>query len=390
MTGIRIAILVVAAFAAVGLALVVRGMVTPKRADPVEVAAPKPVAQVLVAKHDLAIGVRLTPADMTWQAWPVEGLNASFVTDGAAPALPAVMPDKAVQKVARAATDAVSATGPMQAFEGSIVREAMVAGEPIVARKVVRAGQSGFMAVVVQPGMRAMSISINAETAAGGFIRHFLISQGHHGRGLFAFDDNHAIGIAHHQVTRVYGDTTGGDWVVDAARYVLGGTGRIEAGTEHRETQIQNFQFVTNGAVHYDAGQANFLAGAKHQRAHQRRCLIALAVDHQNVARLGQGNGSVDHQVVTRTHFYGKGSAGHLHVLMHGRYAAVHRTATTGHVGKYGGLERSSLGDNVGVDALDITNNFGKLDHGVTTKGLEKKNEAHELRPQRQQQPTGS
>ncbi|MES2084221.1 MAG: Flp pilus assembly protein CpaB [Pseudomonadota bacterium] len=171
MSGIRIAILVVAAFAAVGLALLVRNMVTPKREPVAEVAAAsKPVAQVLVAKHDLAIGVRLTPADMTWQAWPVEGLNASFVTDGTAPALPAVMPDKAVQKVARAATDAVSANGPMQAFEGSIVREAMVAGEPIVARKVVRAGQSGFMAVVVQPGMRAMSIPINAETAAGGFI----------------------------------------------------------------------------------------------------------------------------------------------------------------------------------------------------------------------------
>lgn len=171
MTGIRIAILVVAAMAAVGLAFVVRGMVTPKRAPVAEVAAaPKPVAQVLVAKHDLAIGTRLSAADLTWQAWPVEGLNASFVTDGAAPALPAVMPDKAVQKVARAATDVVSANGPIQAFEGAIVREAMVAGEPIVARKVVRAGQSGFMAVVVQPGMRAMSIPINAETAAGGFI----------------------------------------------------------------------------------------------------------------------------------------------------------------------------------------------------------------------------
>ena len=171
MSGIRIAILAVAAIAAIGLAFIVRGMVTPKRAAPVEVAAAaKPVAQVLVAKHDLAIGARLTPADMTWQAWPADGLNASFVTDGAAPALPAVVPDKAVQKAAGAATDAVSANGPMQAFEGSIVREAMVTGEPIVARKVVRAGQSGFMAVVVQPGMRAMSIPINAETAAGGFI----------------------------------------------------------------------------------------------------------------------------------------------------------------------------------------------------------------------------
>lgn len=171
MSGIRIAILAVAAIAAIGLAFIVRGMVTPKREPAALAAAPaKPVAQVLVAKRDLAIGVRLTPADLTWQAWPVEGLHASFVTDGAAPALPAVMPDKAVQKAARAATDVVSANGPIQAFEGAIVREAMVAGEPVVARKVVRAGQSGFMAVVVQPGMRAMAMPINAETAAGGFI----------------------------------------------------------------------------------------------------------------------------------------------------------------------------------------------------------------------------
>lgn len=170
MSGIRIAILAVAAIAAIGLALLVRNMVTPKAPPPVASAPAKPVAQVLVAKRDLAVGVRLTPADLTWQAWPVEGLNASFVTDGSAPALPAVMPDKAVQKVARAANDMVAAGSPIQAFDGAIVREAMVAGEPIVARKVVRAGQSGFMAVVVQPGMRAMAIPINTETAAGGFI----------------------------------------------------------------------------------------------------------------------------------------------------------------------------------------------------------------------------
>jgi pilus assembly protein CpaB len=170
MSGIRIAILAVAAIAAIGLALLVRKMVTPDAPAAVAAAPVKPVAQVLVAKRDLAVGVRLTPADLTWQAWPVEGLNATFVTDGAAPALPAVMPDKAVQKAARAANDMVSPTSPIQAFDGAIVREAMVAGEPVVARKVVRAGQSGFMAVVVQPGMRAMAIPINAETAAGGFI----------------------------------------------------------------------------------------------------------------------------------------------------------------------------------------------------------------------------
>ena len=172
MSAVRIAILAVAAIAAIGLAFIVRGMVTPKRPPAVvaEAPPPRPVAQVLVAKRDLAIGVRLTPAALTWQPWPVEALNAAFVTDGAAPALPAAMPDKAVQKAARAANDLVSPTGPMQAFEGAIVKEAMVTGEPVVARKGVRAGQSGFMAVVVQPGMRAMAVPINAETAAGGFI----------------------------------------------------------------------------------------------------------------------------------------------------------------------------------------------------------------------------
>ena len=167
----RIALLVVAAIAAIGLAFIVRGMVTPKRPETVAAAAPaQPVVQVLVAKRELPIGTRLTPADLGWQPWPADALNAAFVTDGGAPALPAKMPDKAVQKAARVANDMVMPQGPMQAFEGAIVKEALAAGEPVVARKVVRAGQSGFMAVVLQPGMRAMAVPINAETAAGGFI----------------------------------------------------------------------------------------------------------------------------------------------------------------------------------------------------------------------------
>ena len=167
----RIALLVVAAIAAIGLAFIVRGMVTPKRPEAVAAAAPaQPVVQVLVAKRELPIGTRLTPADLGWQPWPADALNAAFVTDGGAPAMPAKMPDKAVQKAARVANDMVMPQGPMQAFEGAIVKEALAAGEPVVARKVVRAGQSGFMAVVLQPGMRAMAVPINAETAAGGFI----------------------------------------------------------------------------------------------------------------------------------------------------------------------------------------------------------------------------
>lgn len=210
MKPIRIIVLAVAAVAAIGLALVVRGMVAGKptaqaTAAPVAQPIEKPMARVLVAKRDLKVGDRLTASDMDWQAWPVDAVNASFVTDGSvAIANPLRSPepeeedgdakkdgkvkkgdeakkddkgDKAAKSDAETAAAAVTRTverlgggGPKQAYVGAVVREAFLAGEPIVDRKLVRAGESGFMAVVLQPGMRAMSIPITVETAGGGFI----------------------------------------------------------------------------------------------------------------------------------------------------------------------------------------------------------------------------
>ncbi|MDO8296445.1 MAG: Flp pilus assembly protein CpaB [Caulobacter sp.] len=172
MGAVRIAIFAVAAIVAIVLAFLVRGMVAPKKPPaPVAVAAApaKPMANVLVASRDLPVGARLSATDMSWQPWPIEALNPQFVTDGAAPAAPAQGAAQVAQKAAQT-TDAMMSQGPMAAFDGSIVKEAMLKGEPVVARKVVRGGQSGYMAVVLAPGMRAMSVPINAETAAGGFI----------------------------------------------------------------------------------------------------------------------------------------------------------------------------------------------------------------------------
>lgn len=175
MGAVRIAIIAAAALAAIVLAFVVRGMVAPKRpaAPPPTAAAappPRPMAQVLVAKRDLPVGSRLGTMDMTWQAWPVDALNPNFITDGAAAAPVDTTAKQVAQDTARAAKDVVMASGPMAAFDGAIVKEAFLQGEPIVARKVVRGGQGGYMAVVLLPGMRAMSVPISAETAAGGFI----------------------------------------------------------------------------------------------------------------------------------------------------------------------------------------------------------------------------
>ena len=167
---VRIIVLVVAALAAIGLAFVVRRMAGGHKPPPVvAVAAPaptKPTLQVLTAKRDLSIGTRLAPTDLGWTPWPADALNAAYITDGSAPSTARGFGATA----AAAATHVMSTGGPMQAMTGAIVREQIFSGEPIVERKLVRGGQGGYMSVVLQPGMRAVSVPVTVESGAGGFI----------------------------------------------------------------------------------------------------------------------------------------------------------------------------------------------------------------------------
>jgi len=174
MGAVRIAIIVVAGVAAIALAFLVQGMMSPKPSPsaPAVAAAPppRPMAQVLVAKVDLPIGHRIAAQDLVWQPWPVEALNANFITDGQSPAPEPQGAEKAIKKAGKVASEIVSSDSPMQALEGALVKEPLLAHEPITARKIARAGQTGYMAVVLQPGMRAIAIPVTAETGAGGFI----------------------------------------------------------------------------------------------------------------------------------------------------------------------------------------------------------------------------
>lgn len=208
----RILILAVAAVAAIGLALILRGILgggsSPQQVTTVAAPAPsRPMARVLVATRDLTPGTRLTPADMRWQEFPLEAVTAAFVTEGGAAAASAATPaapapatagpnnppppasttgssngahDTGLAQRASAQTQTTSESfmstltghpgGPMGAITGMVVRETIGQGEPITERKLVRGGDSGYLAVVLQPGMRAMAIPVSVETAAGGFI----------------------------------------------------------------------------------------------------------------------------------------------------------------------------------------------------------------------------
>ena len=173
----RMAILGVASLAGICcVGVLMHGMAGAKSAPKVVIAAPPPAPtlRVLVARHDLNVGDRIQPNDMTWQAWPADGLNPAFTTDGAGarPVAPQGQLGRTVGALTDTARSAISnpADGAGSRFVGAIVRERISMNEPLIAAKVVRAGGSGVLAVTLDPGMRAVALPLTAESAAGGFI----------------------------------------------------------------------------------------------------------------------------------------------------------------------------------------------------------------------------
>ena len=143
----RVIILVVAAFAAGIVALLVRGLLGGGTPAVRAAIAPAPAAteQVLVAATTLQPGVALTPDSVRWQTWPKSAIDSSFITSE-------------------------SNTDPASIVKGTVARAPMLEGEPLTNTKFIHADAAGFMAAQLSPGMRAVSISISTDTGAGGFI----------------------------------------------------------------------------------------------------------------------------------------------------------------------------------------------------------------------------
>jgi pilus assembly protein CpaB len=53
---------------------------------------------------------------------------------------------------------------------GKVVRAGVRAGEPVVKANVISRGESGFLAAVLSPGMRAITLSVNAVVGVAGFV----------------------------------------------------------------------------------------------------------------------------------------------------------------------------------------------------------------------------
>jgi len=142
----RVIVLGLALVAAGGAAFLVRSMLG--GGTPAVQAKPAPtiaMSEVLVANSTLQPGQALTAEQVRWQKWPTTSVDPSFITH-----------------------DAVGSEE--QAVKGTVVRAPILAGQPITSTSIVHGDASGFMAATLADGMRAVSITISADSSAGGFI----------------------------------------------------------------------------------------------------------------------------------------------------------------------------------------------------------------------------
>ena len=179
----RYVVMGIAGLAGILLFFLVHGLMSGKATRPATAAvvAPPPVqtARVLTAAHDIKAGSRLADADLQWQDWPVNLVNNAFVIDGPHPGTAAAGTEEAARKAGgiQAATQAASdaarhalTPGAKEAYIGGVARQDILANTPITDSEVVRSDEGGFMAVMLEPGMRAMAVQVSVENTAGGFI----------------------------------------------------------------------------------------------------------------------------------------------------------------------------------------------------------------------------
>lgn len=101
---------------------------------------------VLAIDADVSTGQRITEEMLTSIKWPAEALSANLIN----------MDDQPDAKAE---------------FANSLARQPLAQGETLTLSKVIMAGDSGIMAALLKPGMRAVTTRISVDTAAGGFIQ---------------------------------------------------------------------------------------------------------------------------------------------------------------------------------------------------------------------------
>ncbi len=142
----RILLLLVALVVAGATAFLARSWVEGQRRAPQATARPapqEPRTMVLVAAQPMEPGTFVRASSLRWQPWPDVDIPSSYFAKGE------IDPKE---------------------LEGAVVRSSLDEGEPVTARAVVRPGERGFLAAVLEPGMQAVSVPIDSALGNAGLI----------------------------------------------------------------------------------------------------------------------------------------------------------------------------------------------------------------------------
>ena len=101
--------------------------------------------KVLVARKALPVGTIIDAESLAFQPWPKELMQSAYYTEGT--------PDADISKLL-----------------GTVVRYQVTAGQPLTRGALVGPNDRGFLAAALGPGMRAMTVPVNASTGVAGFV----------------------------------------------------------------------------------------------------------------------------------------------------------------------------------------------------------------------------
>jgi pilus assembly protein CpaB len=140
----KLALLVGALVIAVITAVMAKNMFAGAGAQQAAAAQTVPLGpKVLVAKKALPVGTIIDPDSFAFQPWPKELMQGAYYVEG--------QPDA-------------------KNLAGTVVRYAIAAGQPVTRGSLVGPQDRGFLAAALGPGMRAVTVPVNATTGVAGFV----------------------------------------------------------------------------------------------------------------------------------------------------------------------------------------------------------------------------
>ncbi|OYY89753.1 MAG: Flp pilus assembly protein CpaB [Sphingomonas sp. 28-66-16] len=146
MDGRKIILLVGALFIAAITAFLARSLIVGSATPVASAVQPPPQVdgpEVLVATRALPVGTILDATALKFQPWPRELVdNAYFLKKNTN----------------------------LKSLQGTVVRNAITAGQPVTQGALVKPGDSGFLAAALGPGMRAVTVPVQAQAAVAGFV----------------------------------------------------------------------------------------------------------------------------------------------------------------------------------------------------------------------------